>query len=371
MTNMTYYDELGVDCDVSTEEIRQAYKVMARLLHPDGQTDERLKRMAERQMQRLNGILETLIDPQRRRNYDIELRLRAAQATPIIESPGFRTGRPVCYIAADAIESIPESGLSHWLHAAARHWFWVLIVAAFVGKTALWLATPLERRIPQAQSMSPTLDSGNQLKAVPTAAETEGRRGAAEAAVSNFHQRPRLTPVFAGGPPVTTNPANPDSADEAVTKTIQSQPAAPPREEESAPVEPQADGGGQSRAWRFAGDWVYTPQAGDAPGPGGYPATYAELLLSEEQGDLVGRYRAEHKIPDKAISPEVLLRIRTRAPAGKSVRAEWTSTSGARGIVEMTLRSPEVIDLSWWTTEFGSQRQLTAGSAVLLSQQTP
>src|ERR1035437_9549291 len=70
VTNMNHYEELGVGCDAPTEEIRQAYKTLVRLLHPDGQTDGKLKAMAERQMQRLNGILEVLTDPQRRREYD-------------------------------------------------------------------------------------------------------------------------------------------------------------------------------------------------------------------------------------------------------------------------------------------------------------
>ena len=54
---MNYYEELGVSCDCSTEELHRAYKTLARLMHPDGQVDEKLRAMAERQMTRLNEIL--------------------------------------------------------------------------------------------------------------------------------------------------------------------------------------------------------------------------------------------------------------------------------------------------------------------------
>jgi len=40
---MNYYEELGIRQDAALEEIRQAYKLLARLLHPDAQPDARLK----------------------------------------------------------------------------------------------------------------------------------------------------------------------------------------------------------------------------------------------------------------------------------------------------------------------------------------
>jgi curved DNA-binding protein CbpA len=70
---MNYYEELGIARDASAGKIRQAYKMLARLVHPDAHSDEALKETAERQMRRLNAMLETLLDAEQRRAYDASL----------------------------------------------------------------------------------------------------------------------------------------------------------------------------------------------------------------------------------------------------------------------------------------------------------
>src|SRR5258708_6810797 len=70
---ITYYDELGVAADAKPEEIRDAFRALARLLHPDQHTDPQLKAMAERQMRKLNPIYAVLSDPDRRRRYNEDL----------------------------------------------------------------------------------------------------------------------------------------------------------------------------------------------------------------------------------------------------------------------------------------------------------
>ena len=70
---MDYYEELGVARSASVEEVRRAYRNVARLLHPDQQADGALRRLAGLQMTRLNEILQTLTDPMSRREYDRSL----------------------------------------------------------------------------------------------------------------------------------------------------------------------------------------------------------------------------------------------------------------------------------------------------------
>ena len=71
---MNHYEELGLANSASTEEIRKAYRVLSRLLHPDQQRDEELRRAAEMQMRRVNAMVDVLLDPERRRQYDEDLR---------------------------------------------------------------------------------------------------------------------------------------------------------------------------------------------------------------------------------------------------------------------------------------------------------
>src|SRR5579872_4908749 len=67
---MDYYEELGVDRAASPDEIRQAYKRLVRLLHPDRCTDEQMRPLAELQVKRLNEILSVLTNVQERAGYD-------------------------------------------------------------------------------------------------------------------------------------------------------------------------------------------------------------------------------------------------------------------------------------------------------------
>src|SRR5258708_2668158 len=72
-SEITYYDELGVAPDASPEHIRDSFRLLVRLLHPDQQTDQQLKDSAERQMRKLNRIYAVLSDPDRRCRYDDSL----------------------------------------------------------------------------------------------------------------------------------------------------------------------------------------------------------------------------------------------------------------------------------------------------------
>lgn len=71
---MDYYEELGINPSATEDEIRKAHRRLAKLFHPDQQTDEGMKAVAERQMRRLNSIVDVLTDPEQRRVYDEQLR---------------------------------------------------------------------------------------------------------------------------------------------------------------------------------------------------------------------------------------------------------------------------------------------------------
>src|SRR5882724_7569788 len=67
---MDHYEELGIGRTAAPDEIRQAYKRLVRLLHPDHCSDEQVRPLADLQMKRLNGVLRTLTNPAERAIYD-------------------------------------------------------------------------------------------------------------------------------------------------------------------------------------------------------------------------------------------------------------------------------------------------------------
>lgn len=68
---MTFYDILGVSPDASQDEIRAAYRKLARRYHPDGQrdADPETHAAAEENIKAINAAYHTLSDPLRRRDY--------------------------------------------------------------------------------------------------------------------------------------------------------------------------------------------------------------------------------------------------------------------------------------------------------------
>src|SRR5207247_7526065 len=61
------YDVLGVRRDATEEEIKRAYRKLARELHPDVNDDPE----AERRFKEITAAYQTLSDPAKRRQYDL------------------------------------------------------------------------------------------------------------------------------------------------------------------------------------------------------------------------------------------------------------------------------------------------------------
>jgi curved DNA-binding protein CbpA len=82
---MNYYEELGIKPDADQEEIRKAHRRLVRLVHPDQHPDPAMKQVAETQMRRLNSIVTTLLDGERRQEYDEQLHA-SLTAQPVIRT---------------------------------------------------------------------------------------------------------------------------------------------------------------------------------------------------------------------------------------------------------------------------------------------
>lgn len=65
-----YYQILGISRESTTEQIRRAYRIRAKLLHPDVNKKENSKQL----FQLLNEAYQVLINPEKKRWYDFKLK---------------------------------------------------------------------------------------------------------------------------------------------------------------------------------------------------------------------------------------------------------------------------------------------------------
>ena len=342
---MTYYEELAVAQDASREEIHQAYRALARLFHPDNQPDPKLKSAAGRQMIRLNEILATLADPQKRRKYDESL-IGQKLAVPAAVTP-------------------PPPAPTLRLH---RHLPWILACCILVGAGFWYLRSNesgepvvLGRSVQPAQTLpivkTPPA-SGNELpkKSLPRPKPSPPPADFKSVA-SSAPSQPVISVPGPGEPVASVPPAAMKTAGfpAQVAQTIPETPAPSP----ASVVHPAT----------FAGHWFYAPGSHDSQTPGMYPPEFIEFFLSEEQGVLSGKYWARYRIPDRAVSPEVQFRVSGASQKGDATTITWASHDDARGQMKIVLRESNSMEVTWWTTALGRQTALTSGTAVLVRQQ--
>jgi hypothetical protein len=359
---MNYYEELGVRQDASVEEIRQAYKLTSRLLHPDRHAESALQEVAERQMQRLGEIVAILIDAEKRSHYDDLLLWNSGlQST----SRHRATPGPAQAEQWNSGNSLAIFAVRYWawfltgiLVMALGAWSFMQPNAAVLGPELRWAAAqrastsgnvahlPVQRMKAPARvtgpgnaKPSPVLSSSR----IPVA----GKRGMAIVAPLEPHAS---AAVLENLPPRLD--AVPEALQQAPQPPLQSMP----------PVRLESF---------FVGRWLYSPQAGDVDDSVKYPAVYVELLLAERDGELSGDYRARYKIPDQAVSPEVVFKVRGKAGSATAARFTWVAVDNATGTAEMALRDPGVLCVTWWTNQTGRQATLASGTAVLIRQQVP
>ena len=69
MSKRDYYETLGVDRNVSDDELKKAYRKLARQHHPDLHTGEQQKKTAEEKVKEINEAYETLRDQEKRKRF--------------------------------------------------------------------------------------------------------------------------------------------------------------------------------------------------------------------------------------------------------------------------------------------------------------
>ena len=345
---ITFYEELGVAPDASPEEIRDAFRALVRLLHPDQQTDAQLKIIAENQMRKLNRIYAVLSDAARRRQYDD--RLEDDYGPALMPLPPFRPPAKTLARAAWVGAMILSVVVLIWLtwdntpgpQASARE----QIVPA-----ASATPVPVSKSPPHADQSAAIASLRSDLKAVTLERDTAVQellrlRGNERATQSSITPRSEGAEVH---PPAITMTELPSAAKLPVFPNT-----AIPRVE--TPV-----------TRKLGGFWFYAkPPLGQRnKNQSLYLPQYIEVTINEDGGMIYGRYRARFDVADRPISPDVNFTFTGPASPGSQSGLPWTGAGGAKGELTLKLVSENSMKIDWTATELGTQLGLEGGTAVL------
>lgn len=352
---MNYYDELGLGPDAADEDIRRAHRILSKVLHPDRQTDPAARDAAELQMRRINVLVETLLDPQRRHEYDSSQR---PASFPVgsgqvnrrdVPARRWRFGGPASVLLLTMTAAVALTGAAIW----------------FLGADLVQFQTSGNRPpipLPKPASSAPRhparVVEGGRVRM-----ETRSRE-ALPIAVSvrpprPSHQRvaPGRTAAFPGERVPAGSPiALPTATTPEAQPTIAGQPEAVPTA--SIPGSP------------LAGWWLYAPDVGKTAATTAlYAPEYIQLQIHIDNGAVQGTYSARYRVPDRPISREVAFHFEGKSDGGRSF--PWQSDDGSLGVVDLKLLSVESLQVSWRVRHFGTRLGLGAGTAVLIRKIDP
>jgi hypothetical protein len=357
---ITFYEELGVTPEASPEQIRDAFRLFVRLLHPDQQTDPQLKEIAEKQMRKLNRIYAVLSDPSRRRRYD-EMMVNAPEPALVLNPPSPGARRLMAGMVWGAAIVI-SAGLLFWLASentpSGQN-------RAPDTNSASSSASPA----PAPAKLTSAAAGGDSESAEVTQLRTELKAAALErdAAILELHKLhgnpespppPRPRPIAQSGTAWPVERADPKPA---LTMT----------ELPSAPKLPMPANTAPSRIDRPVnrqpvGFWFYAkPKDGQVnKNESLYPPEYIEATITEDGGVIRGHYRSRFRIADRAISPEVNFTFSGTAN-GQQYNCLWTGAGGAAGELTLRLTSDNSMRIDWTASQLGSLQALSSGTAVL------
>jgi hypothetical protein len=342
-SELTYYDELGVEKTAATEQVRDAFRALVRIVHPDHQTDPQLKEIAEKQMRKLNRVYAILSDPDKRRRYDESLE---------------RTFGPTIVLSPEATLNVRRlAGRIAWVAAAA------LTVI-----TLVWLST--ESPAAHVQFEKPASPAAVATRPDPPRDDREELREELRTTKLErdlaIREVQKLRGIVRAGTGITLpvptylSPAPiPATLTELPSPTLPRIP--PPSAETGVRIQvPKA-----VPRHTFAGFWFYSKQSDPfVKASTLYPPEFIEATLSEQNGVVRGKYRSRYKIVDRAISPDVLFEFSGTAN-GNMLTATWVSPSGARGEIILKMAGDNALKVDWSTSQPGSVVGLISGTATL------
>ncbi len=352
---MNYYEELGVSRSASPDEIHQAYRALARLVHPDQCGDEKVRALAEIQMKRLNQILAVLSDPELRRNYDATL---APPAELAVRGPVAPLRLPVWLKLAATFRLDPASGV--WLLSVV---IGMAAITLYFSYNASQEALPrLERAAPPAAQAAPPAERTS----VPARRDKEPRERRQvtldiDGSYGEQERESLSAPALSPRPLPLVSAASPAEIEAPPAASVQP-PAVQPAPTVAPPVAPAPP------PQHFAGNWFYVATAPQPKSNALYPPDYIQLRLIEHAGRVRGQYRARYRITDQAISPLVSFDFEGAASV-PSVKLAWRGPGGAKGEILLKLGADGALEVNWKAFQINDELSLTAGTATLIRQQ--
>ncbi|MCC7236727.1 MAG: J domain-containing protein [Bryobacterales bacterium] len=348
-SDLSLYDDLGVPTNATQDEIRQAHKALARLLHPDQILDQYTKGLAETTLKRINAAYAVLGDPRQRRNYDEE----AAPACPPLPYPSHPQGQG----QAIRWQSWP------W-QPFRRNLLWIGATLACLA-VIYWILWP--GRQPEAEwtARSPAAAPWAPSPASPASVPPASKPQLARHAVSRQVRRPQaVLPALA---PVGPRPAVPPPVIAPLEIAVSITGALPPP---PAFTPAAASPGPPPARLAHEGLWIYPETSKLASKQIGYLPEFIELAIRYTNGFLKGRFTARYRVANQPISPEVQFRFEG-APLDSGASYSWSGNGGARGQVRLHSIGDHQLQVTWHTTQPGPEARLVSGSALLVRRQAP
>jgi hypothetical protein len=359
---ITFYEELGVAPGASPEEIRNAFRALVRLFHPDHQTDPQLKDIAERQMRKLNRVYAVLSDQERRRQYDEVLDGRYIPTVVVrpVFKPGLRQflGRTASFAAI-----LLGAGLLIWLTPESSPG-----PQSFAHDP--YIPTPY---VPVSPSTVPAVDQGPLIASL----RSDLRAVALERSVA-IRELKRLRGT-------ESDPQADSSADvgEPQRDVELKLPAVALTELPLAKLPAFGDsipGHAESLESRnIAGIWFYAKplQAEHSSEDSlqdkvkaSWQPDRIEARISEQDGKIYGKYRVRFHIADPVVSPDLVspdlnFAFTGTLGAGPQFTFPWTGDGGAKGELAVKVISANSLRIEWHATQLGLQQGPDAGTAIL------
>ena len=115
-----YYETLGVDRNASDDDLKKAYRKLARQHHPDLHTGDQQKKTAEDKFKEINEAYEVLKDAGRRAEYDELRQYRGQGGSGFEPPPGWRSRKCMAARSSVLLTGSPRNMASRC--CSVPHW---------------------------------------------------------------------------------------------------------------------------------------------------------------------------------------------------------------------------------------------------------